>query len=75
MSYCRFFDGDVYMFSNGENIVCMCCSMTEKETKEGLFGKITMNRDCILDTKKEALGHLQEHRKKKTECLKEQLIV
>lgn len=56
MSYCRFSDADVYMFpslyNNKPVVICCACFLTAD------FGESSV----ILDTKQEALKHLDLHR-------------
>jgi len=57
MSYCRWSEGDVYMFPSGNSIICMCCSLgyvTERERHNC--------EDVVLNTPQGALDHLQQHR-------------
>lgn len=64
MSYYRFSDGDVYMYSSLSlkiakrvstgKIVCCACRLNHKD-KWGQYP------DTILNTNKEALKHLKEH--------------
>ena len=55
MSYCRFSDGDVYMFNAGNGIICRGCLLTE-ETEHGYPNQ-------IFETVWEAHDHLLAHRK------------
>jgi len=54
MSYCRWSEGDVYMYEAERGIVCMCCSLEPSDN----FGRV----DVTLDTPQEALEHLEQHR-------------
>ena len=54
MSYCRWSEGNVYMFPSGNSIICMCCSL--------MLGDGFDREDVILNTVQEALEHLQQHR-------------
>lgn len=56
MSYCRFSEGDVYMYSNLSEmkIVCCACRLLDKD-RYGLRGNFS------FDTLEEALKHLEEH--------------
>lgn len=57
MSYCRFSDGDVYMYSSFSigKIVCCACRLNKKDRRGG------WQTDTILNSSKEALNHLKEH--------------
>ena len=55
MAYCRFSDGDVYLYhSNTGGIVCCHCRL-----KEDPFS----GDDPIFSRRKEVLVHIDEHRK------------
>ena len=56
MSYCRFSDGDVYMYSSLSlgKIVCCACRLNKKDKRDWY-------PDSILNSSKEALNHLKEH--------------
>ena len=56
MAYCRFSNGDVYMFDSLSDmkIVCFACRLTPKD-QYGVHGVVLFN------TRKEALNHLEEH--------------
>jgi hypothetical protein len=50
MSYCRFADGDVYMFPSCDGgIECCYCTLNDR-------------RNVTFDSKEDAIGHLQQHR-------------
>lgn len=56
MSYCRFSDGDVYMYPSLSigKIVCIACRLNDKD-------KGNWYPDTILNNEEEALNHLKEH--------------
>ena len=56
MSYCRFSDADVFMYSSYADgkIVCCACRLNRKDN----WGQYP---DTVLNTLKEALNHLKEH--------------
>ena len=55
MSYCRFSDGDVYMYATfDDKIVCCTCRLNQKN-------KWDMHPNTILNSSEEALEHLKEH--------------
>ena len=54
MSYCRFLEGDVYMFMSVEGrIECMCCSLKGEEDPPSTFY-----------SRREAIKHLEAHKAK-----------
>jgi hypothetical protein len=55
MSYCRFSDGDVYMYPTNRGIECCACRLTHKNANYGLY------ENKLFDTGEEALAHLKEH--------------
>ena len=57
MSYCRFGEGDVYMYGMSDGICCCACLLSPTK---GLFG---LGFDMSFDGADEALDHLFEHRK------------
>ncbi len=58
MSYCRFSEGDVYMFSSiAEGIMCCSCSLVPKVEPD------VLSRDPIFTTPQEAIRHLEQHKK------------
>lgn len=69
MSYCRFGEGDVYVFASGEGLTCMCCSMepmSKPVVGESLFegyssSSFSMNEDFNCSTEGEMLAHLRNH--------------
>ena len=56
MSYCRFSDGDVFMYPSLKTgkIVCCACRLNRKDN----WGQ---HPDTVLSGKKEAIAHLKEH--------------
>lgn len=57
MSYCRFSDGDVYMFEHVSGGI-ECCGCLLQKGPEDLFGAI-----LNFATRSQALAHLEEHRR------------
>ena len=57
MSYCRFSDGDVYMYHSltTGKIICCCCRLNKKDRRGG------WQIDTILNSPEEAWKHLKEH--------------
>lgn len=56
MSYCRFSDGDVYMYAQFDGkIICCACKLTSAKDRWGNAD------DIMLNSSKEALNHLKEH--------------
>ena len=56
MSYCRFSEGDVYMYATfDDKIVCCCCRLISEKDRWGNA------EDVILWNSKEAWKHLKEH--------------
>jgi hypothetical protein len=55
MSYCRFSDGDVYMYPTNKGIECCACKLTRRNANYGLY------ENKLFDTEEEALAHLKEH--------------
>lgn len=73
MSYCRFSDGDVYMFSCEDGIECQSCQLMPKcktiFTKDcrrcdgkGCDHCMFFHESKIFKSSREALDHLLEHR-------------
>lgn len=77
MSYCRFSDGDVYMFNHVNGFIkCCACRLTKKKrykiSKDARQMIIEYNgdkrwyywnyQDMSFHTLKEALSHLYEHK-------------
>ena len=55
MSYCRFSEGDVYMYDSGDRIVCCACKLISTKDRWGNASDVT------LYNSKQALKHLKEH--------------
>lgn len=73
MSYCRFSDGDVYMFSCEVGIECQSCALMPKCKTiftalcencggEGCDSCMFFHESAIFKSAKDALKHLLEHR-------------
>ena len=61
MSYCRFSDGDVYMYPTINGIECCVCKLTKKKHYEKNGIKIKMHSNVLFDTNAQAIAHLEEH--------------
>ena len=57
MSYCRFIDGDVYMYPDVRGGIRCCACRLNEPAPGGIFG-----RSERFDTAREALDHLFKHR-------------
>lgn len=54
MAYCRFSDGDVYLYhSSGGGIVCCDCRLKEKSGSQA---------DPVFSRRSEVLAHIAKHR-------------
>jgi hypothetical protein len=68
MSYCRFSDGDVYMFASTQGgVECCACRLTPQETyvTELTLGQpqhYQMHGSLNFKTEQDALAHLEHHR-------------
>ena len=47
MSYCRFIEADVYVFTSSAGIECCGCSLQEREHAQTTFGGPDANNDMI----------------------------
>lgn len=63
MSYCRFGQGDVYVFhSVGGYATCMLCNlMPDRVVENGVCKGASFRSDYNTSSRKEMISHLKEH--------------
>lgn len=61
MSYCRFSNGDVYMYPTINGIECCACKLTKMKYYEKNGITIGMHSNVLFDTSEQAMLHLEEH--------------
>lgn len=71
MSYCRFIEADVYVFTAWDSIECCFCSLQEREWVEdstalfkGYFKNIGETVPYKFTSNSEMIGHLRIHQSK-----------
>jgi hypothetical protein len=60
MSYCRFSDGDVYMYPNCNGYI-ECCSCSLAPLVDTIFSGVKMHGSVRFNNHQEAIEHLYKH--------------
>lgn len=58
MSYCRWHEGDVYLYASVKGYVCCCCALGRSPAERD----VSERKDVLLASPRIALEHLHTHR-------------